>query len=220
MKDEDRRCKGFCDGPKSRVRGTTTPCFWRSVRADVSRTLVVSDGGPVSVVAHSPHLEGCPNRLANPLDIGGRDLGPISDSAALSIVWSAALRSLVPRGVDKTVFFSVLFPATRLFEGRRFRSVSCSQRGDEMRPIAKSEPVSIFWRAPPNSGSFLGLFPARCAKPSSSLSCSTDVPCRHGLVHRFDRARNLTPPGRSAGRFVRRRRPDVGRPTPVRNRRP
>jgi hypothetical protein len=36
-------------------------------------------------------------------------VGPISDSAALSIVWSAALRSLVPRGVDKTVFFSVLF---------------------------------------------------------------------------------------------------------------
>jgi hypothetical protein len=68
-------------------------------------------------------------------------LGPIPDSAALSIVWSAALRSLVPRGVDKTVFFSVLFPATRSFEGRRFRSVSCSQRGDEMSPIAKSEPV-------------------------------------------------------------------------------
>jgi hypothetical protein len=68
-------------------------------------------------------------------------MGPISDSAALSIVWSAALRSLVPRGVDKTVFFSVLFPATRSFEGRRFRSVSCSQRGDEMSPIAKSEPV-------------------------------------------------------------------------------
>jgi hypothetical protein len=68
-------------------------------------------------------------------------VGPISDSAALSIVWSAALRSLVPRGVDKTVFFFVLFPATRSFERRRFRSVSCSQRGDEMSRIAKSEPV-------------------------------------------------------------------------------
>lgn len=112
-------------------------------------------------------------------------LGPISDSAALSIVWSAALRSLVPRGVDKTVFFSVLFPATRSFEGRRCCSVSCSQRGDEMRPIAKSEPVSIFWRAPPNSGSFLGLFPTGCAIPSASLSCSNDEPCRHGLCSSF-----------------------------------
>ena len=45
--------------------------------------------------------------------------------------------------VDETVYLSVLFPGTRSFEGRRFRSVSCSQRGDEMRPIAKSEPVSI-----------------------------------------------------------------------------
>ena len=43
--------------------------------------------------------------------------------------------------VDETVYLSVLFPGTRSFEGRRFRSVSCSQRGDEMSPIAKSEPV-------------------------------------------------------------------------------
>src|SRR5271166_903702 len=54
-----------------------------------------------------------------------------------------------------------------------------------MRPIAKSEPVSIFWRAPPNSGSFLGLFPTGCAKPSSSLSCSHDEPCRHGPCSSF-----------------------------------
>ncbi len=54
-----------------------------------------------------------------------------------------------------------------------------------MRPIAKSEPVSIFWRAPPNSGSFLGLFPAGCAKPSSSLPCSNDEPCRHGPCSSF-----------------------------------
>jgi hypothetical protein len=87
--------------------------------------------------------------------------------------------------VDETVYLSVLFPGTRSFEGRRFRSVSCSQRGDEMRPIAKSEPVSIFWRAPPNSGSFLGLFPTGCAKPSSSLSCSNDEPCRHGPCSSF-----------------------------------
>jgi hypothetical protein len=112
-------------------------------------------------------------------------LGPISDSAALSVVWSAALRSLVPRGVDKTVFFSVLFPGTRSFEGRRCCSVSCSERGDEMRPIAKSGPVSIFWRPPPNSGSVLGLFPAGCAIPSSSLSCSNDEPCRHGPCSSF-----------------------------------
>jgi hypothetical protein len=39
-----------------------------------------------------------------------------------------------------------------------------------LRPIAITEPVSNFWRAPPNSGSFLGLFPAAgCAKPSSSF---------------------------------------------------
>ena len=82
--------------------------------------------------------------------------------------------------VDETVYLSVLFPGTRSFEGRRCCSVSCSQRGDEMRPIAKSEPVSIFWRAPPNSGSFRGLFPTGCAKPSSSLTCSNDEPCRHG----------------------------------------
>ena len=54
---------------------------------------------------------------------------------------SAALRRLVPRGVGKTVFFSVLFPETRSFEGRCFRSVSRCQSGDEMSPIAKSEPV-------------------------------------------------------------------------------
>ena len=87
--------------------------------------------------------------------------------------------------VDETVYLSVLFPGTRSFEGLRCCSVSCSQRGDEMRPIAKTEPVSIFWRAPPNSGSFLGLFPAGCAKPSSSLSCSNDEPCRHGSRSSF-----------------------------------
>ena len=87
--------------------------------------------------------------------------------------------------VDETGYLSVLFPGTRSFEGRRCCSVSCSQRGDEMRPIAKSEPVSIFWRAPPNSGSFLGLFPTGCAKPSSSLSCSNDEPCRHGPCSSF-----------------------------------
>src|ERR1700731_4862582 len=87
-------------------------------------------------------IHGPPRGLVFPgFMLDKRPMGPISDSAALSIVWSAALRSLVPRGVDKTVFFSVLFPATRSFEGRRFRSVSCSQRGDEMSPIAKSETV-------------------------------------------------------------------------------
>jgi hypothetical protein len=50
------------------------------------------------------------------------------------------------------LYLSVLFPATRSFEGRRFRSVSYSECGDEMRPIAKSEPVFIFRRAPPNNG--------------------------------------------------------------------
>ena len=43
-----------------------------------------------------------------------------------------------PQHADETVYLSVLFRGTRSFEGRRFRSVSCSQRGDEMRPIAKS----------------------------------------------------------------------------------
>jgi hypothetical protein len=50
---------------------------------------------------------------------------------------------------------------------------------------SKSAPVSIFWRAPPNSGSFLGHSPTWCAKPSSSLSCSTDKPCRHGPCSSF-----------------------------------
>jgi hypothetical protein len=34
--------------------------------------------------------------------------------------------------VDETVSFSVLFSSRWSFEGRRFRSVSCSQCGDEM----------------------------------------------------------------------------------------
>jgi hypothetical protein len=51
-------------------------------------------------------------------------LGPISDPAALLIVWTAAL--------------GVLVASTSM---RPFISLSCSQRGDEMTPIAKSEPV-------------------------------------------------------------------------------
>jgi hypothetical protein len=44
-------------------------------------------------------------------------------------------RGYCSRHVDETVYLSVLFPGTRSFEGPRFRSVSCSQRGDGMRPI-------------------------------------------------------------------------------------
>ena len=96
----------------------------------------------------------------------------------------SAVASCSQRG-DETVCLSVLFSRRQSFRGRRCCSVSCSQRADEMRPIAKSEPDSIFWRAPPNSGSFLGLFPTGCAKPSSSLSCSSDEPCRHGPCSSF-----------------------------------
>jgi hypothetical protein len=79
-------------------------------------------------------------------DAGSSKVRKNPDPAALSIAWRAAL--------------GVLVATTSM---RPFISLSCSQRGDGMRPIAKSEPVSIFLRAPPNSRSFLGLFPAgRC----------------------------------------------------------
>ena len=85
-------------------------------------------------------------------------LGPISDPGAFNRLEGSA-RGSCCQHVDETVYLSVLFPGIPSFEGRRFNSVSYSQRNDEMRPIAKSYPVSIFWRAPPNSGSFLGHSP-------------------------------------------------------------
>jgi hypothetical protein len=45
--------------------------------------------------------------------------------------------------------------------------------------------VQIGFHAPPNSGSFLGLFPTGCAIPSASLSCSKEEPCRHGPCSSF-----------------------------------
>ncbi len=65
-------------------------------------------------------------------------VGPISDPAALSIVLEGSARGSCCQHVDETVYLSVLFPGTRSFEGQRRCSVSCSQRGDEMRPVAKS----------------------------------------------------------------------------------
>ena len=85
-------------------------------------------------------------------------------------------------GVDAGLDF--LDSVARLPWFRRPWKTSCGV-GNSSLPIAKSEPVSIFWRAPPNSGSFLGLFPTGCAIPSSSLSCSKDEPCRHGPCSSF-----------------------------------
>ena len=48
--------------------------------------------------------------------------------------WRACPRGSCCQHVDETVYLSVLFPGTRSFEGQRRCSVSCSQRGDEMRP--------------------------------------------------------------------------------------
>ncbi len=71
-------------------------------------------------------------------------LGPISDSAALSIVWRAVLRVLVPRTTNESVCLSVLFPRRRsigeqrsgfLFPARRmslFVSLSCSREDDRL----------------------------------------------------------------------------------------
>jgi hypothetical protein len=97
-------------------------------------------------------------------------MGPNTNPAALSIVWRAAL--------------GVLVASTSM---RPFISLSCSRERDRMRSDRSRNQSQFpsFWRAPPNSGSFLGLFPAGCAKPSSSLSCSNDEPCRHGPCSSF-----------------------------------
>jgi hypothetical protein len=76
------------------------------------------------------HRRQCERRADNGI---GTDLG--SGSAFNHLEGSA--RGSCCQLVDETVYLSVLFPGTRSLEGRRFRSVSCSQRGEEVRPIAK-----------------------------------------------------------------------------------
>jgi hypothetical protein len=106
-------------------------------------------------------------------------LGPISDSAALSIVWCAALRVLVP-SPSMRPFISL--PCSR--EGDRLVS---SARGPCFRRAEETVCLSVWFLrgryAGKHASCFLSRsFEKRCARPSCSLCRSIEMRFRDGSL--------------------------------------